>query len=51
MSTGLKESDAINSSNLSKSYRASIKEIFGSIVFLVRSQIARLGSAELVIFT
>ena len=43
MSTGLIESDAVNSSNFSKSDRAFIKEIFGSIVFLVRSPIARLG--------
>ena len=43
MSTELIEIDAINSSNFSKSDRAFIKEIFGSIVFFVRSPMARLG--------
>ena len=51
MSTGLIESDAVNSSNFGKSDRTFIKEIFGSIVFLVRSPIAPLGSAALVMFT
>ena len=51
MSTGLIESDAVNSSNFGKSDRAFIKEIFGSIVFFVRTPIARLGSTPLVIFT
>jgi hypothetical protein len=50
MSTGLIESDAVNSSNFGKSDRA-FKEIFGSIVLFVRTPIARLGSAALVIFT
>ena len=44
MSTGLIESNVVSSSNFGKSDRAFIKVIFGSIVFLVRSPMARLGS-------
>ena len=51
MSTGLIEIDAVNLSKFGKSDRAFIKEIFGSTVFLVRSPVARLGSAALIIFT
>ena len=36
MSTGLKESDADNSSSFGKSDRALSKEIFGSAVFLAQ---------------